>query len=274
MKIPIDRIQPNPAQPRREFDPIELASLADSICQHGLLNPIVTEDLGGGTYQLIDGERRWRACRIAWLDEIEAHVLKNVNGGGNRERLILAVTANVVRADLNPMEEAHAFYELRQAGMSVAEIADTVNVSQQTVHSRLSLLRFEPEIQDLFASKNLPSDPQTQAAIRSLPDETRVRYCQRFAANGMTVKRIAAICKAASTNAERRTRAVRTEPRRPENGWTAPTIAGREETASKIDMVAGEVCRRCDLNDMADLKVCSGCQLVEFIKAYFSEVKK
>lgn len=272
MKIPIDRIQPNPAQPRAEFDPIELASLADSILQHGLLNPIAVEDLGGGTYQLIDGERRWRACQIAGKDEIEAHVREGVNGGGDRERLILAVTANVVRADLNPIEEARAFNDLRQAGMSVAEIAATVNVSQPTVYSRLNLLDFEPAVQDLFAAKQLPTDPQTQSAIRSLPDETRGRFCQRFATNGMTGKQIAAICKAAST--KQAARQVRTEPRRPEHGWTAPTIAGHEETASRIDMVAGEVCRRCDLNDMADLKVCSGCQLVEFLKAYFSEVKK
>jgi ParB family chromosome partitioning protein len=106
--ILISRVLPNPEQPRRRFDPGSLRELADSIKVNGLIQPIVVEDAGDGSYILIDGERRLRACKLINRTEIEAFINPPSNHNGE-ERLRKALVANIQRTDLNPIEEAQAY---------------------------------------------------------------------------------------------------------------------------------------------------------------------
>src|SRR5215216_623463 len=128
-EIPIDRISPNPRQPRQRIDPEELEALAASVREHGVLQPVlVTETLNG--YQLVAGERRFRASQLAGLERIPA-VIRQL---AERDQLELALVENLQRADLGPMEEAHAFLALSsEFAMTHDQIAQRVGRAKSTV---------------------------------------------------------------------------------------------------------------------------------------------
>src|SRR5215216_7117785 len=146
-EIPIDRIQPNPRQPRQRMDPAELEELAASIREHGVLQPIlVTETLDG--YQLVAGERRFRASQLAGLDRIPATIRQLAE----RDQLELALVENLQRADLGPMEEAHAFRSLAdEFALTHETIATRVGRAKSTVSNTLRLLDLAPEVQAAVA---------------------------------------------------------------------------------------------------------------------------
>ena len=106
--LPLHRIEPNPLQPRREFDPEALQTLADSIAEHGLIQPLTVREAANGYYQIIAGERRWRAARMANLDEVPVMIIE----ADDRTVMELALVENLQREDLNPMEEAAGFRTL------------------------------------------------------------------------------------------------------------------------------------------------------------------
>jgi ParB family chromosome partitioning protein len=141
-EIPVDAIDPNPEQPRRVFDATDLERLADSIRQHGVLQPIVLRR-AGGRYELVVGERRWRATRAAGLTKIPA-IIADVD---ERERLELALVENVQRRDLNPIELAHAFRSLSDGGTTQEEIGRRVSLDRSTVANHLRLLELPRELQ-------------------------------------------------------------------------------------------------------------------------------
>ncbi len=141
-EIPVDAIDPNPEQPRRDFDAAELERLADSIRQHGVLQPIVVRR-AGGRYELVVGERRWRATRAAGLEKIPA-IIADVD---ERERLEFALVENVQRRDLNPIELAHAFLNLSEGGSTQEEIGRRVSLDRSTVANHLRLLELPRELQ-------------------------------------------------------------------------------------------------------------------------------
>ena len=126
-EIPVDRIDPNPEQPRRRFDADALAALSDSIRQHGVLQPVVVRR-AGDRYELLVGERRWRAARAAGLAAIPAVVADTPD----RDRLELALIENVQRRDLNPIELAHAFRALLETGKTQDEIGRRVSLDRST----------------------------------------------------------------------------------------------------------------------------------------------
>jgi ParB family transcriptional regulator, chromosome partitioning protein len=142
-EIPLARIRPNPYQPRRGTADKALEELADSIKEHGVLQPIlVTEVLDG--YQLVAGERRFRAAQLAGLERIPA-VVRNL---ADRSQLELALVENIQRADLNPMEEAHAYRQLvNEFGLTQDEIAKRVGRARATVANTLRLLDTDPAVQ-------------------------------------------------------------------------------------------------------------------------------
>jgi ParB family chromosome partitioning protein len=142
-EIPISRVRPNPRQPRQRIDGIELETLAASIREHGVLQPIlVTEVLDG--YQLVAGERRLRACQLAGLERIPA-IIRQL---ADREQLELALVENLQREDLGPIEEAHAFRSLiDDFGMSQEQIAARVGRARSTVGNTLRLLDLDARIQ-------------------------------------------------------------------------------------------------------------------------------
>ena len=121
--LPISKIEPRQDQPRRFFDEAQLAELAESIKEHGVIQPITVREIDGGYYQIIAGERRWRAARLAGLFEIPAKVIE----ADDRTAMVLAMVENLQREDLNPIEEAKGYKVLTEEyGMTQAAVAESV----------------------------------------------------------------------------------------------------------------------------------------------------
>ncbi|MEN6579626.1 MAG: ParB/RepB/Spo0J family partition protein [Anaerolineaceae bacterium] len=273
----LDHIRPNPDQPRLNFDEGEIQSLARSIGEIGVLNPIVVRgpfsDESGTHYFLIDGERRWRASRMAGLSVIPAYIRDGVGGDG----LQLALIANLQRSDMNPIEEAMAYQRLLDEGNSPKEIAELVGRSIPTISLKLKLLHFEPEIQRFYAQGLLPIDVMSIAAISDLPDELRVRLTARMAANHSTGSAIRAICSRVIHNSYRgNSQRLDIQKSNP-----AVTISKVKETPSLkalgdkgafpnwtlITTGAEEACRDCVYGDEASTALCKDCPLIFFLKS-------
>jgi ParB family chromosome partitioning protein len=194
MKIKCEYIVPNPQQPRVDFNQEDLETLAQSIEENGLIQPVVVEQ-AGTKFILIDGERRWRAHLLLGLPEIEAVIRPSSNGSGSRERLFLALAANLQRTDLRPIEEAEAYSTLRnQLGMSITEITQRVGRTSTHVYSRIKLLDFPAEVQSYFNSGRLPLDERVFNSLRKLELEDQVRIARAAVLRQLTVHGICSIC--------------------------------------------------------------------------------
>lgn len=148
----VSEIEPNKSQPRRIFDDDSLASLADSIRQRGVLQPLLVRPVDGGMYQIIAGERRWRAARMLGLDEVPVIVM-DVD---DIETMQLALVENLQRENLNPIEEALGYRELIDTyGMKQDEIAKTVGKSRSAVANMLRLLNLPESIQKLVRNNDI-----------------------------------------------------------------------------------------------------------------------
>jgi ParB family chromosome partitioning protein len=180
--IPIDAIDPNPEQPRRVFDAVQLRSLADSIRRHGVLQPVVVRR-AGDRYQLIVGERRWRASREAGLASIPA-VVADVE---DRARLEVALVENVQRRDLNPIELAHAFRTLGEAGATQEEIGERVGLDRSTVANHLRLLDLSSEMQSDVEAGRL-SAGHAKALLQVANPERRRHLRDRILKDGLSVR--------------------------------------------------------------------------------------
>ena len=135
--LPIYKVEPNPDQPRHDFDEEELQALADSITVHGIIQPLTVREMPNGYYQIIAGERRWRAARMAGLTQVPAVVIE----ADDRKAMELAMIENLQREDLNPIEEAEGYRVLtEQYGMTQDECAQRVGKSRPTVANALRLL--------------------------------------------------------------------------------------------------------------------------------------
>jgi len=145
-EVAVDQIDANPFQPRRVFSAEKLQELADSIRASGVVQPVLLRP-AGGRYQLIAGERRWRAARQAGLASIPA-VVRDI---GDRDALELALTENLLREDLNPIEAAQGYAALQQKhGLKHEEIAERLGLDRSTVTNTLRLLRLPPEVQEMI----------------------------------------------------------------------------------------------------------------------------
>jgi ParB family chromosome partitioning protein len=143
--IPVNLLIPNPDQPREHFDGEALKELAESIRQQGVIQPVLAEERADGRFMLVAGERRWRACSLAGLDEIPAIVRKF----SPEQKLEIALVENIQREDLTPMEEARAFYHLMEAlGLSQQELADKVGKNRSTVANSLRLLKLPEDMRE------------------------------------------------------------------------------------------------------------------------------
>ncbi len=152
-EVPIGEIRPNPLQPRRQFAAAALEELADSIRRHGLLQPVVVNRAAAGGYELIAGERRWRACRLAGLERIPVVVHEAVP---DADQLALALIENLQREDLTPIEEARAYHHLRsELGLSQEEIAARVGKDRSTVANALRLLQLPLALQEMVDAGEL-----------------------------------------------------------------------------------------------------------------------
>ena len=178
----VDAIDPNPEQPRRHFDSDQLEQLAASILRHGVLQPVVVRR-AGDRYELIVGERRWRASRAAGLAEIPA-VVADV---AERDRLEIAIVENVQRHDLNPMELAHAFRALTDAGATQEEIGRRVSMDRSSIANHLRLLELSRELQEDVESSRL-SMGHAKALLQVSHPERRRHLRDRVVAEGLSVR--------------------------------------------------------------------------------------
>ncbi len=201
LHIAIDRVTTNPNQPRKVFREAELASLADSIREQGVLQPLVVRERGGA-YELIIGERRWRAAQLAGLSEVPAVVLDAT------DRLVveMALVENVQRADLNPMELAQAFEVLtNREGMTQEEVGRRVGLERSTVANHLRLLELPSVIQQDLIDQNLSMGHAK--AILQAPGPQRVMVRDQIVRGGLNVRAAEELSRrAASSRASKRPR--------------------------------------------------------------------
>lgn len=182
-ELAVDLISPNPEQPRTDIDESALAELADSIKKVGLLQPIIVRAMGEG-YQIIAGERRWRACRIIGLERVPVRVLDT----NEIESLEIALIENLQREDLNAIEEARGYRKLlSEFQMTQAELADKVSKSRSAITNALRLLDLPEEVQELVYSGAMSAGHAR--AVLSVPDEaSRVRLAAKVVAEGLSVR--------------------------------------------------------------------------------------
>jgi len=167
-EIAVNAVQPNPWQPRHNFDPQELEDLAQSIRQHGVLQPVLVSERPDGTYQLITGERRWRAAQLAGLPTLPA-VIKEATPLASLE---MALVENIQRSDLNPLEEAHAFRQLLdEHGMTQDNLAQRIGKSRVAVTNTLRLLQLPEAAQQALADGTITEGHAR--AILTASDEPR-----------------------------------------------------------------------------------------------------
>ena len=189
--LPLQKVEPNPNQPRTYFDEEELQALADSIAAHGLLQPLAVRDMGGGFYQIIAGERRWRAARLAGLSEVPVVVVE----ADDRTVMELALVENLQRQDLNPMEEAEGYRSLMQDyGLTQEEAANRVGKSRPAVANALRLLALPEEVRQLVVEGTLSAGHAR--AVLSLPDaRLQKAAAQRILALRLSVRQAETMCK-------------------------------------------------------------------------------
>lgn len=189
--LPIQKLEPNPDQPRHDFDEEALAELADSISQHGLIQPITVRPLETGYYQIIAGERRWRAARMAGLSEVPVVVLE----ADDRTVMELALVENLQRQDLNPMEEAEGYQRLmKEYGLTQEEAAARVGKSRPAVANALRLLLLPEEVRSLVEDGTISAGHAR--AILSLPAaRLQKAAAQKIVALRLSVRQAEAMCK-------------------------------------------------------------------------------
>lgn len=193
VSLRITEIEPNRSQPRKQFDEEALAELADSIAQHGVLQPLLVRPLSDGHYQLVAGERRWRASRMAGLTEVPV-VVRELN---DQEAAELALIENLQREDLNPMEEALGFQTLMESyGLTQEETARAVNKSRPAVANSLRLLRLPRAVADLVAEGKL-SAGHARAVLAFEGTEAQVAAAQAAVQGGLSVRELEKRAKAA-----------------------------------------------------------------------------
>jgi ParB family chromosome partitioning protein len=200
-EIAVDRIDPNPEQPRRRFDEDALAALADSIRQHGVLQPVVVRR-AGERYELLVGERRWRAARKAGLAAIPAVVADSPD----RDRLELALIENVQRRDLNPIELAHAFRTLMETGKTQDEIGRRVSLDRSTVANHVRLLDLPRELQEDVEEQRLTAG-HARALLQVANPERRRHLRDKIVREQLSVRAAEALARPAGGRAPARSAA-------------------------------------------------------------------
>ena len=203
--LPIELISPNPHNPRRRFADEELADLSRSIREHGVVQPVVVRRAGaGGRYEIIAGERRWRAAQLAGMTEIPA-IIRDV---GDREALELAIVENIQRADLNPVEEAAGFQQLiDDHGYTQADLGQVIGKSRSHVANTLRLLKLPDDVRAMLVDGVL-SAGHARALITA---DDPARLARRIVEGGLSVRQAEALAQGPVRDQARTATAARPE---------------------------------------------------------------
>jgi ParB family chromosome partitioning protein len=182
----INTIRPNPYQPRTEFDSKEIESLAESLKKDGLLQPVVVRPAGAGFYQLVAGERRWRAAKLAGLPRVPV-IIREVE---DKRMLELALVENIQRRDLNPMEKARAFRQLMSLnGWTQEQLADSLGMGRPTVANFVRLLDLPPEVQEAV-SRGTISMGHARALLALANRATMMQLLKRILTDDLSVRAV------------------------------------------------------------------------------------
>ena len=189
--LPLQKIEPNRLQPRKSFNEEELAALADSIRQHGVIQPLTVRLLDTGYYQIIAGERRWRAARMAGLREVPVVIIE----ADDKKAMELALIENLQRTDLTPIEEARGYQQLiGEYGLTQEQVADRVSKSRPAVANAMRLLSLPDELLSMVESGKLTAGHAR--ALLSIKDERQqLAVAQKVVNLQLSVRQTEAMCK-------------------------------------------------------------------------------
>lgn len=282
-EIQIADILPNPEQPRKHFDQVEMAELAASIREHGVIKPIAVEEAvspaGKTMYILHDGERRWRAAIIAELQAIPAIIMPSLNGTGPYERLVRALVANIQTSPMSPVDDALAIVRLRdEHGMSNRDISKKIGKAESWISTRMRLAELDPEIQDLMRERKLSTEDKSVRALLTIESKVqRVQIAQALAEKKATARMVQHACrdfvimkKAAHPKRTSRTShdditlAVKSlneikDKQLPE--YDALYHLGKVPPFPILNDIVMRTCDNCTLRSMASPAVCGQCAL-------------
>ena len=196
--LPIHRVEPKADQPRQDFDEEELQALSESIAVHGVIQPLTVRELNSGYYQIIAGERRWRAARMAGLTEIPAVIV----AADDKKAMELALIENLQRQDLNPMEEALGYQTLIQDyGMTQEETASRVGKSRPAVANALRLLALPEDVTEMLRSGKLTAG-HARAVLSIKSEKKQLDAARKISALGLSVRQAELLCKNMSKEQE------------------------------------------------------------------------
>ena len=189
--LPIHKIEPNPGQPRQDFDPEELQELAESIAEHGLIQPLTVRPLDNGYYQIIAGERRWRASRQAGLNELPCMVIE----ADDRKAMELALIENLQRSDLNPVEESLGYQKLiEEFGLTQEDAAKQVGKSRSAVTNALRLLNLTPGVLEMLRCGKLTAG-HARAILTIKNQKKQEEAAQKISALDLSVRQAELLCR-------------------------------------------------------------------------------
>lgn len=206
--LPTHKLEPNPLQPRKLFDEEELQALSESIAQHGIIQPLTVRKGQNGYYQIIAGERRWRAARMAGLRTVPVVVLD----ADDRAVMELALVENLQRQDLNPMEEAMGYRQLMQEyGFTQEQVAEKVTKSRSAVANALRLLNLSPAIAQLVTDGKL-SAGHARAVMVLKTEKEQERAAQKIISLELSVRQAETLCKNMAKAAEKEAQPPKVKP--------------------------------------------------------------
>ena len=219
-ELPVEAVHPNPRQPRRRFDGEATSGLADSIRSQGVIQPVLVRPRAEGGWELIAGERRWRAAREAGVETVPAVV----RAADDRDSLLLALVENVAREQLSPVEEARAYAALvDEFALSLGEVADRVGRSKPSVSNRLRLLELPDDVLGMVERGDLTEGHAR--AVLAVPDqEGRRRLASEIVRRGLSVR---------AAEQAARWAGARQKPRRVKATPVDPALAGRAREATR-----------------------------------------
>jgi ParB family chromosome partitioning protein len=208
LEIPVDAIHPNPRQPRRRFEPEAASGLAESVRQQGVIQPLLVRPRGVGGYEIVAGERRWRAAREAGRETVPAVV----RTADDRDTLLLGLVENVAREQLTPIEEARAYAVLiDEFSLSLGEVAERVGRSKPSVSNRIRLLELPDDVLGMVERGQLTEGHAR--AVLAVPDhEGRRRLAREIVRRGLSVRAAEQRAKWAGARQRPRTRPTPVDP--------------------------------------------------------------
>ena len=189
--LPIYKVEPNPNQPRQDFDPEELEALADSIRTHGIIQPLTVREMPNGYYQIIAGERRWRAARLAEVSEVPAVVME----ADDKKVMELALIENLQRQDLNPVEEAMGYHALMEEyGLTQEEAAKRVGKSRPAVANALRLLGLCGPVLEMVRKGELTAG-HARAVLTLKTEKLQMEAAKKIISLSLSVRQAETLCK-------------------------------------------------------------------------------